>query len=424
MSHPAAPRRPLLQNLAALFGAQAVALIVPLLTIPYLARTLRPEGWAAVLVAQALGNWLILLVEYAFDLSGTRAVAHARRAPDTMAEVVGGVQGAKLLLVPIAALIVLVVPYALPAMRAEGRLLAWTLAFAVLRGLNPLWYYQRIERMRGAVTVDTVARTAASLGVLLFVHGPEDGWRVLALQAVFAGLSLVLLTGRMMREVPTRFPTPRAAFASLRAASGVFGVRAASGLSIQANTLILAALAAPVTVALFGGAERIIRASINLLQPLTQAFLPRLSYLSVADPARGRRTVERCLLLVGGLGTSFGVVAFVGAPVLVHLLLGPGYEGAVPVLRVLAALPILVAVNTVLGMYWAVPFGHERALLLAVAGAGIINIALAVLLVPRWGAIGMSAAVVGAELVVLALLGSLYGRRRAAAKSSSAALSS
>ena len=408
----AAHHRSLIQNTTALFGAQAVALLVPLLTVPYLARTLRPDGWALVLVAQALGNWLLLLIEYGFDMSGTRAVAQARMVPHTMSSVVGGVQGAKLFLLPAAAALVLLVFVTLPALRGEGRLLAWTLAFAVLRGMSPLWYFQGVERVRAAVAVDVGTKIFAALGVFLLVHEPADGWRVLALQACFAGVSLVVLTGWMWREAMPLLPSVGEAMSILRRAAGVFGVRAASGLYIQANTLILATLANATTVAFFGGAERIVRASINLLQPLTQAFLPRLSFLSVSDPAHARRTIERCLILVGALGGLFGIVAFVGAPLLTRILLGPGYEGAVPVMRALAVLPFLVAVDTVLGLYWAVPFGHEHAFLRTVIAAGATNVAFALLLVPRYGALGMAAAVVLAELVVLVSLTSLYLRRR------------
>lgn len=401
-------RRRLIENTATLFGAQAVSLLVPLLTVPYLARTLRPAGWASVLIAQAIGNWLILLIEYGFDLSGTRAVARARAAPDSLSEVIGGVQGAKLLLVPVAAVIVAILFLELPALRGDARLLGWTLAFAAFRGLNPFWYFQGVERVRTAVSVDSTSKAAAALGVFVFVHAPVDGWKVIALQAVAAALSLVILTWRMSRQVRMIPPRFHHAWSMLRHGAGVFGLRAASGLSVQANTIILAALSDPITVSLFGGAERVVRASINLFQPLTQAFLPRLSFLSVTDPDHGRRTVERCLVLIGALGAVFGLVAFAGAPPLTHVLLGPGYEGAIPVMRIIAVLPFLVAVNTVLGLYWAIPFGHERAFLIAVVAGGATNIALALMLVPRWGAVGMGAAVVVAELTVTASLSSLF----------------
>ncbi len=405
-------RRTLLGNISALFGAQGLAMVVPLLTVPYLARTLRPSGWAAVLVAQALGNWLILLVEYGFDLSGTRAIAQARSTPGRLPAVIAGVHGAKLMLVPVAAAIMAALFVLLPTLQGDVRLFLWTFAFACFRGLSPLWYFQGVERMRAAVGIDAGARAAAALGVFVTVRTPEDGWRVLALQACFAALSLCILLLLVRRDVPLRLPRFGGALSTLRRSAGVFALRAASGLSIQANTLLLAVLATPATVSYFGGAERIVRASINLLQPLTQAFLPRLSYLSVADPPAARRLIGRCLLAVGGLGAVFSVVALLGATRLIAVLLGPGYEAAVPPMRTLAALPLLVAVNTVLGLYWAIPFGHERTFVLIVLAGGAANVVLALLLVPLLGALGMAAAVVAAEAIVTVSLATLFLARQ------------
>jgi PST family polysaccharide transporter len=106
-----------------------------------------------------------------------------------------------------------------------------------------------------------------------------------------------------------------------------------------------------------------------------------------------------------------GLVGFLAAPQLVNVILGPGYEAAIPVLRWLSLLPPLIAVNTVLGLYWAVPFGHEHSFLVAVVLAGITNIALAATLVPRLGATGMAVSAIAAEVVVLAVLSVLYSRR-------------
>src|SRR5688572_27952971 len=105
---------------------------------------------------------------------------------------------------------------------------------------------------------------------------PADGWRVIALQAVFGVVSFVVHTVMMEREVRFTVPSVRASVAMLTGEGRLFGVRAASGLYIHANTLILVVRSGTTAVAFFGGAERIVRASINLLQPLTQALLPRL----------------------------------------------------------------------------------------------------------------------------------------------------
>src|SRR5438045_1958410 len=65
--------RSLTKNAIALFGGQVVGMVAPLIAVPYLARVLGPEGWAPVIVAQGLANWITLVLEFGFDLSGTRA---------------------------------------------------------------------------------------------------------------------------------------------------------------------------------------------------------------------------------------------------------------------------------------------------------------------------------------------------------------
>jgi O-antigen/teichoic acid export membrane protein len=225
---------------------------------------------------------------------------------------------------------------------------------------------------------------------------------------VFSGVSLAVLTWRLAAEVPPRVPRFSDARRTLREGSSIFACRAWSGLYIQGNALILAALAGPATVAFFGGAERIVRGAINLLQPLTQAFLPRVSYLQAADPPAAERVIKQSLVGVGLLGALMGVTALFGAPILVNVLLGHAYAAAIPVLRVMSLLPVLVAVNTVLGIYWALPFGHDRAFLASIVAAGITNLALALLLVPSLGALGMALSAIAAEVVVLACLGTVH----------------
>jgi PST family polysaccharide transporter len=89
----------------------------------------------------------------------------------------------------------------------------------------------------------------------------------------------------------------------------------------------------------------------------------------------------------------------------VPLILGPGYEGAVPVLRILAVAIPLRSVSNVLGMQWLLPAGRERAVSLLMALAGVANCAAATVLVPLAQEKGMALAVVLSELVAA---GSLF----------------
>lgn len=406
---PQSHERKVASNAGVLFAGQAVGLVAPLLVVPYLARVLGPAGWAPVLIAQSLANWLVVVLEFAFDLSGTRELARARSSESSLETVVHSVQSAKLLLILLCVPLALIIGWSVPLLRTSPALTLAALGFAVLRGLSPLWYFQGLERVRGAVAVESLSRVAAAAGALLLVHSVDDGWRVLALQGVFAGVALVWLTRQVIADVGFRLPDLRLGRRTVREHVVPFACRASAGVYAQANALILGAMA-PGGVAFFGGAERIVRAAINLLYPMNQAVLPRVSFLRESAPDDAHRLVRRSFFVMGAIGTMMTVVAFFGAPLLVRVLLGPAYGAAVPLLRLLSVLPLLVAINSVLGMFWALPFGHERGFLAAILAAGATNLLLAGLLVPRFGATGMALAAIGAEVVVLAVLLRLYLR--------------
>jgi PST family polysaccharide transporter len=69
-------------------------------------------------------------------------------------------------------------------------------------------------------------------------------------------------------------------------------------------------------------------------------------------------------------------------------------------MRILAPLPLLVAVSNVLGIQIMLPFGHDRSFTFIVVGAAVINVFLAFLLVPLWQQNGMAVAVLAAEAFV------------------------
>ncbi len=404
-------RSTLARNTAVLYGVHIAGLLLPLLMVPYLARVLRPEGWGLVVFAQAFASWLALVLEYGFYLSATRQIARVRDDRRAVAAIVAEVQGARALLLGVLLLAGVAAYLLVPIFRERPEYLVWAWLFAVAQGLSPFWYFQGVERMQLPALLEVGGKALATAGVFLLVKGPEQGWLVLALQAGGGFAWVAAASWMIYREIPLLVPTLAASLRMLRESLGLFIFRGASGMYLQANSFILGLVASASTVAYFGGAEKIVRAAISLIHPATQAIYPRISHLAATDGDGARRMVRLSLFLVGGLGIMLGLAAFLGAPWLVQLFLGPGYEAAIPVLRVLSLLPPVIAVGTVLGIQWALPMGYDRPFYLAVVTAGALNIVMAVTLAPRFGALGMAISVLLADLLVAAALLVLAIRR-------------
>jgi O-antigen/teichoic acid export membrane protein len=79
--------------------------------------------------------------------------------------------------------------------------------------------------------------------------------------------------------------------------------------------------------------------------------------------------------------------------------------------RVCGVVLPIIAVGTALGMFAAVPRGHDKVLLLATGAGGVTNLLLALPLATRFGAEGMAVSVVLAETVVVGILAVWYLRQ-------------
>src|SRR5207245_3008751 len=96
------------------------------------------------------------------------------------------------------------------------------------------------------------------------------------------------------------------------------------------NVFILGLFAPAASVGYFVGAERISKNFATVLSPITQAVFPRTSHLASFARHEAARLARTSLLLMGTVACVMGAIVFLAAPLLVRLLLGPGFDHAVP----------------------------------------------------------------------------------------------
>lgn len=390
----------LISNALSLYGVQFAKYLLPLVTVPYLTRVLGPSGWGMVAVAQAYGAYLGLPVNYGFNFSGTREVARIKSDREDLSNLFAAIMGAKCLLAAGCVLITIGVNHWVPFFRKDS-LLLWMAAFAALiPNLAPIWYFIGLEELKLVATLDIVGRVVATTGIFIIVHHRGDAWKVLAMQGLGGSVALIAGIYLAYTELMPRIPTTTSVWMALRNGRSMFVSSSAIGLYASGNAFILGLFAAPSVVGFYAGGEKIVRAALQLLQPPYQALFPRISSLVKLDPLKSLRLTRLSAVLFGVMGLSGGLAMFFVAPWLVRLVLGPGYGPAIPVLRLLAILLPIIALNFVMGGLWLISHSMDRAVEVTTLVAGAINIGLAVLLAPHFMGLGVASAVVLAELFV------------------------
>ena len=394
-------RSGLVHNVIALYGVQGCIYALPLLTFPYLARVLGPSGWGVVVFAQAIGDVIASVVEYGFDISAARDTSRHRNEPKHLSALISGVLGAKFLLA------ILCIAAAIFSRRfthhiAPSLALFWAATiWGVCQGVNMLWFFQGLERMRLASILEISGKVLATLSIFVLVHKPSDGWKVLAAQCVGCVVAHGITVVLAYREVGFQWPTPRLVWDSLRLGTSMFLFRAVLSICSAANRLILGSVAPVAVLGQYAGAEKITRVFQQGMWPVNQALYPRMTKQMQDSPGQAMKTVKYSLLLLGGLGMIFGLAIYLEAPLLVHFVLGPRFGEAVPVLRVFSLWIPMVALTTVMIFQLLLPNQLDNQFNFINYTAGGLGIVVALLLAPRMAALGIAWAAVVSQAYTL-----------------------
>jgi PST family polysaccharide transporter len=348
----------------------------------------------------SLGEFIVILVEFGFSLSATREIAQSRHLPAKCSGVMAGVIGAQVLLATAAVSVALVTSRFVPLLRDNPHLLWAGLFYGVCQGMNPLWFFQGLERFRLAAFIEIAGKVLGVSCVFLFVRHAGDGWEALFFQAFPPMLSTSIGLTLAYRYFPFTLPTFAFVGEALKSGWKLFAFRSGESLYGAGNAFILGLFAPPAAVGYFVIAEKISKAVFGLLNPIRETLYPRISRLaaSAAEDAAGLARVGAVIMI--GSGLAFGVALYMLAPQLIRLMTGSDFLPAVTVLRILAPLPLLLSVTYSVGLQWLLPFGEDAVVNRIILTAGALNLVIAWLVAPTYQQNGMAVSVLISEIYV------------------------
>ena len=414
-------RHPVVRNAIALYWMQIATFIVPLITIPYLARVLGPSAFGLVVFSQGFAFVLVVLIDWGFGFTGLRSTAESQTDTEELSAVVQRVRGAQLLLSTVSIPVALAALLFFPKMsqHPEFLLLAWIAAAAT--GLNPGWYFIGIEKVPMIAIVQLVFRVAGAVLTFALVKGPGDAWIVMALFAASAVGSLAAADIMMYRRVGFRLPRLHLSVGEIRRATMIFVGTLAATLYTSFNVVLLGLFVPSAGVAHFGAAERIVRVAITVLGPIGMVLGPRFIALQAAgehDRARRLLIIAAAAAAVPGLLLTAGLALF--APLIIRVIYGHRFvHASVPILRVLVLIIPVNLVGVVFGA-WLITLHQDRLVALIVLRAGIANVVLGCVLTPLLGPIGMAWSVIAAE--ASAAVSGIYTVKRRSRRAQAAVL--
>lgn len=379
---------------------QLLAVIVPLITTPYVSRVLEADGLGTYSYIQSIVTYFSLFSSMGLKVYGQLKIAACRDDRRTMSECFWGIFRAKLFLSIItgsvyAGLILLSKDNA--AMYA-----AFSLCL-VAQLLDISWLFQGLEEFRKIMIRDSVTKLVSVVLVLLLVRQKEDLvlYTVLVQGAVLIGN--VSLWFYVYKVVDPLRGKKLGSFHHLGASLVYFIPTVATSVYTILDKSMLGWLGGSAFEnGYYEQAHKIELILITVITSLSTVTLPRLKYMFTNGDSRGARMLmDQTIRLVLCLAFPMMIGIFAIAPDMIPWFLGNGYEKCIDLLRIFSVLMVVVGLDNIIGKQCLMATGKQKYYNLGVITGACVNVLLNLLLIPKLQSTGAAIASVVSELAIL-----------------------
>ncbi|PWD85363.1 flippase [Ignatzschineria cameli] len=394
------------RNAFALLTMQAINYLVPLVTLPYLTRTLGVDQYGALNLALSLIQYGILFVTFGFNLSATKYIAQHRHNHVIVSKVFWETIVAKLILLFIACIGLTVITLNVSSFY-EIRWIVFILFIQLLSvAIDPLWFFQGIEKLEKVSLIGSGIRLFNIPLLVLFVHSPEDVVLAALIQAstllTIAIINIILVKKESFITL-IKFNQLRVLNA-LRKSLPLFIGAAAISLYNTSTPIILGLVSSYDQVGIYSASFRVQTAAIGVFTVLGQVIYPRVNHLFATDVDSAYLFVKKLLIYMFPTLLVASLLFYLLVPILAPWILGKGFNESAETLKIMAPMLFLIPYSVVFAHNLLLPLGYQRIYYLVPLIIGLCHLVYSTFLSHYYGAIGASYSILITEIVTTIIL--------------------
>ena len=380
---------------------QILNLIVPLITAPYISRTLGAELLGTYDYVLANTGYFLLLEGLGLNLYGSIRTAAVRDDREELNRVFWKVFLAKLMTcaLTVAAFVIFI-----PFQKSSYRGLYLVFLLSVLAGgIDVSWLLTGLEQFKVTLSRNAAVRVASCVLIFLLVRSKNDlgVYAVIMQGAAFVG-NLCLLPGIRSYIGRPQFRC-RELFACVAESMVYFVPGIINTIFASVDRTMLGSMSRIEEVAYYEQAVKIVNLCSTLISSASMVILPRMTYLfhNEKDPNVLRTLFNRSMngIFAVTAAVSFGAAAI--ADVFIPAFFGEEFTVSAPLLKILSINIFTIAVSNFCGQQGLIARGRQREYNISITVSAVLNVGLNALVVRRFGAVGVSATSAAAGVVGL-----------------------
>lgn len=395
----------LIQNFLSLTMLQIVNYILPLATVPYLTRVLGPEKYGLIGFSTAFINYFIILTDYGFNLSATREISIHKNDKQKISSIFSSVMIIKIIFAILSFIITCFVVFSFS--RFKINYAVYLISFGLVIGniLFPTWFFQGMEDMKYIANFNLVAKVLSTASIFIFINDQSKFMLLIIINSTIPILIGIVSLVIIFRKMKIKFILPNIKEIRLQLIEGwyIFISSISIVMYTSSTTFILGLFTNDKIVGYYVGADKIRMAVQGLLGPVFQTLYPYVNKLAKESKEKVLKIIRYETIFISAISIVFCVLTIIFAKPIVVFILGKGYLESIPILRVLALNPLLVALGNILTIQCLLSFELKKEYSRIYLTTSVIGLGLIVLLTYLYSSLGTAFSILIIETLVVAL---------------------
>lgn len=377
------------------------AVIFPVITFPYAARVLLPEGIGTINFLNSIVGYIILFTTLGIPMYAVKEIVKFRNDLESRNQLTVEIILFSLILCLSGYVAVWVLASFVPQIHQNATLfyiLSLSILFSAI-GID--WFYQGIEDFKFITIRAIIVRVLAAASLFIFVKDSHD---LLIYGIINVGSTVgnnIINLGYLGKHIDFRKINYKdlKVFRHLKPSLHVFLLNLIINLYIQLNAIMLGFISGEEAVGFYAAGTKISHIGLVFIGSLSTALFPRSTHLFKSGDKEGyEKLIAKSINVTMCMTLPMAAGLMLLATPITTIFCGEEYLPAIPVLLLNAPVIIFVSLANIMGIQILYAMDKLNYVIIGVSAGAAINLILNFIILKTLGATGAAVSTFCAEL--------------------------
>lgn len=387
---------------------EILIILIPLITSPYLTRTLGAENLGIYTYTYTIVSYFVLFARLGIVNHGSRELANQTTC-EQKSNVFSNLFSVQVIISCLVIVAYLVYVLAIGVEYTTIALIHLLYLFSAVIDIN--WAFWGLEEFRVTVTRNIVIKLISTVLIFVLVRDPKD----LSVYVLISSGCNFLGQAIMWTQIGKYFkfikPRTEQMLCHIKPLLILFIPTVAVSLYKMMDKIMLGELCNKAEVAYYEYAAMFVNIPLGFITSLGTVMMPRISKLAgEGNKEKGLEYTATSMLFVVALSTAmaFGLSAI--APTFIPWYLGADFEASVNLLIGLSVTLVFLSWANVIRTQFLIPYKKDMQFIISLLAGAVVNLTINFALIGKIGATGAVLGTIAAEFAVC-LLQTIFSRK-------------